>query len=348
MQAKPKILSAAIAATLAMGLVGEASASIYARSYLEFNNLSIAIIDAAGNPAATLGNWQMSGANTASLNGTALQGDDFICQGTAASNNCGPLGTRVDALAANGLGSVPQRANNDFSFFGPGVNEYANSDSLISRSELTGDGPSATKQIAETELQTGTSARANAELQSITNLTFSFTVTGANRLIISFDSLSSSFVQIDDLAALFASAQSNREVELSLQNDTTGDFILWRPNGNPNSGVGTSLVGATWTETDTADLQEDFGVTLTPQSCSGNNFSVATPCVAPKDQGDITLVAGAHNLNFVGLTDGVWTLTLSALTSTQVSRQVPLPGTLALLGLGLAGLGLASRRRKQA
>jgi hypothetical protein len=60
------------------------------------------------------------------------------------------------------------------------------------------------------------------------------------------------------------------------------------------------------------------------------------------------LVAGAHNLNFVGLTDGVWTLTLSALTSTQVSRQVPLPGTLALLGLGLAGLGLASRRRKQA
>ncbi len=211
MQTKPKMLSAAIAAALAMGLVGEASASIYARSYLEFNNLQIAIIDSQGNAGATIRNFQMSAANSASLNGTTVQATDFICQGNLTTNNCGPVGTRVDALAVNGIGSAPVRANNDFSFFGPSLNEYANADSNIFRSELTGDGPSFTKQIAETELQTGTSARANAELQSITALTFSFTINNAdtNRLLISFDALSSSFVQINDAAALFATAQSN-------------------------------------------------------------------------------------------------------------------------------------------
>jgi hypothetical protein len=56
--------------------------------------------------------------------------------------------------------------------------------------------------------------------------------------------------------------------------------------------------------------------------------------------------SGSYSIDISGLVDGTYTLLLSTTTSTDLVRDVPVPGTLLLTATGLL-LGARATRRKQ-
>ena len=334
MNTKLSVLTGAVAATLALGMANPAAASVYGRSYLDIDSLEIHISDDGGitpDTGGTVDNFNFALTNTVNLNGAAAISIGG-CSGTpgapGVTNNCSAVAPRANAAVLNLGDAAATRAENTFDFKGPGLNEYANSDSVIFASQLTGDvGGSNTEQIAESELQTGVSAGSSAEIISTTGFTFQFTVDGANTLTIDFDAMLDILARIDDPTAAAASAQSNVRVSFRLENDDTGDSVTWNPNGDTATGctVGGLLLSCLEV-TDGFDLNSDAGTTTDGTSVGRSG-------------------SGSFSAVISGLFNGNWTLTLDGLTSTALSRTpaVPEPASLALLGIGLAG---ARRRRK--
>lgn len=330
MNMKKTTLAAAVTAVLALGAVGQASASVYGTSGLDIRNLSIVVTPAAGS---TPNAFEFTTTNTATLNGVSSPTQSASCGGFP--NSCSAVSPVLDAAPANAPGGTINRANNDFSMFGPSGNTYANADSVITTAQLVQGVPSSTRQIAESELQTTGSARSNAEITSNTGFTFTFTLAAPGSLTLSFEADPHLRAYINQLAFTSGSAQANLQTGFSLTNNATSDAVTWNPQGTPgtnNCDVDAGLVGVACAENnDAEDLNRVLSVSSNPADVS------------------YSLAAGwsLFGITISGLQAGEYTLALSALTSTSV-RTVPEPSILALLGIAAVGMGAVSRRRKQA
>jgi len=340
MNFKKTALRTTFAAMLAIGVCSQANAFVYAGSGLAVDALLIGITGPGVTTSVSRFDFNLT--NTATLNGvSAIQ--TATCGGTPGSNNCSPGSPVLDAQPAVAPGSTLGRANNastggEFTFFGPltgFAGNYSTSDSVINNAELVTAQPTSTRNIAEANISTATSAASSSQIQSITGLTFTFTIGGGPA------SLSLAFNADPDLQAFINnelggtfSAQANLNASFTLNQNTGGSiFVNWNPQGTAANDC--IAIGAVCTETaDSQDLNINVGTTV--------NGVFARSSWDPN-----ALNETAFWINITGHTAGTYTLTLNDVISVQLARTpLPEPGTLALMGIGLMGLFASTRRKK--
>ena len=344
-QFKKALVAAAVIGAVASGISGTASAYVYGESFLFVQNFAFAPTAGFASPVPL--NYTFTLTNTANMTGQSSVIQNASCAGTISPSftTCGLAPANVlDPLAAE----IPVGARggqNNFNPVGTGT-QYASSDSVVLTAQLVDGVPSSVEQIAEVNLNAlSGQASANAELQSTTNLTTNFTLGQTGGFTLNFlADVDMRTAILEALAGVYSSA-ANVNTTFTLTNTDTGGVIRWTPNGILNATDCTSsIVGATCVET------ADGSAGDTQDSLNANISTGANPSnVLYSDNNTFNpygiLVTGLPACVVQGT--ACYSLSLNSVTSTNVLRvvqAVPEPITLALVGVGLLGMGLLRRR----
>jgi hypothetical protein len=296
-----------------------------------FNGQSIG----AGIPGIfTFGTPESASNTSATLNGIGQSFQDTV--------------SPPDASPSNGTGSNPVRTNENvtaeyYNLFGQLGTAYSSSDAIINSEQDETGTPIVARNMAESNIPVTGFAGANSDNTSSTTLTLGIKASedcATNDCRISFSFLADPYIYaiLDALADPGSVARGRLTYTITLANTEDNSLVFsWNPNGAIGA-QGTCLAGQ----------GSVFGGCETADGVSLNlNREVLVAGTSAEHSGPYGAgTYGSFGAFTNALAPGDYTLTLSGVSLTDVKR-VPEPATLALLGLGLAGLGYA-RRRKQA
>lgn len=314
-----------VAGALAMlGVAGSAQADAYGYSYDNIYGLTIT------NPTGVV---TVAGVTNLSRATATLNGSSVITGGT------GFLDAPQAAVGAVTLGQ------NNFTEQGAGPGSYSSGDAQIVSTQFPPfPAPGATTQTVNAArafvTPTGT-ADASGRNGSTTGFTVNFAV-GSPTATLAFDFSADPYMKVflNALAGPGSSSTANLVVSFTITDAAGATMFNWTPDGI----VGTGITGGTET-TDSASLNTNLATTTLT---AGPTFVYdPTLCGTPGGTGISTACGGLFAATSDPLVAGNYTLTLNAVESVDlVLTAVPEPGTLALLGLGLAVVGFASRRKQ--
>lgn len=339
-----KAIPAAMIVVGSMGLASNASASAYGVAYNNIFNLFVSSTDdnGAGGPffvglddfdsfnatassAATRGAFGGSGSGDANSGNAGGAVDAAISYGT---------GSSFVGLGPTNNGMTVQGQNGDYSYgdaeIGQTAIEQASAGAPIT---ATGDLTQAWG-IAEGFVPASGLATANTVNSSETGFDTSFTVDSDAIFSFAFDADPYLEVALSG-DAIGGSANAAIELTFTITDNSTGfPVFIWSPDGE---------AGGIFNGTETLDelnLNNSRDVTVGGASAifDGNGNGAPSGDRAP---GSFASFAAQTMV----LAPGSYSLSLDLVTLINITSDVPAPGVLALMGLGLAGLGF-SRRRK--
>lgn len=309
-----------------LGVTGGARAEAYGYSYDNIFGLTIT------NPTGVIsvaGTVDLSRA-TATLNGSSV-----------VTGGAGVLDATQAARGAVAIGG------NIFSPQGMTPTGYARGDAQIIGTQFPAfpAGATSTQAVGAAEALVSATGSADAAGRngSSTGFAVDFSVTSPTATV-AFNFAANPFMRVflNLLAGAGSLSTANLATSFTITNAAGATVFNWAPDGV----LGSAITGGTETA-DAANLNINLSTnTLT----AGTLFTYdPTACGAPAGSATATSCGGLFAAVSNPLVAGNYTLTLNALESVDLLlSQVPEPGTVALLGLGLAGLCLGGRRKHAA